>query len=32
MIELTAVSKSYGAFRAVRDLTFSVSSGEIIGL
>ncbi|HGY91047.1 MAG TPA: ATP-binding cassette domain-containing protein [Planctomycetes bacterium] len=32
MIEVQSISKRYGSFLAVRDLSFSVSRGEIIGL
>lgn len=32
MIELAQVSRSFGDFRAVDDLSFSISKGEIIGL
>ena len=32
MIELTSVSKQYGSFWAVRDLSFGVDRSEIIGL
>lgn len=31
MIEVQGVTKDYGSFTAVRDLTFSVSPGEILG-
>ena len=31
MIEVEAVTKSYGAFTAVEDLSFSVAQGEILG-
>jgi len=31
MIELEKVSKFYGDFQALRDITFSISKGEIIG-
>ncbi len=32
MIDVTAVSKSYGSIRALHDVSFHVESGEIIGL
>lgn len=32
MIEVAALSRSYGDFQAVQDLTFSVQSGEVVGL
>jgi ABC-2 type transport system ATP-binding protein len=32
MIEVTGLTKRYGSFTAVRDLTFSVQSGEVMGL
>jgi ABC-2 type transport system ATP-binding protein len=32
MIEVVALSKSYGSIQAVQDLSFSVAAGEILGL
>lgn len=32
MIELSHVSRNFGAFRAVDDISFSIPSGEIVGL
>lgn len=32
MIELTNVHKSYGAVQAVRDVSFAIGAGEIVGL
>ena len=32
MIEVSALSKSYGTFEAVREVSFSVKKGEILGL
>jgi len=32
MIEVTGLSKNYGAFTAVRDLSFTVRPGEVLGL
>ncbi len=32
MIEVCGVSKSFGTFRAVDDVSFSISTGEIVGL
>ena len=32
MIEVDSLSRSYGDFTAVRDLTFSVAPGEVVGL
>jgi ABC-2 type transport system ATP-binding protein len=32
MIEITGLSKSFGDFTAVRDLSFRVNSGEVLGL
>jgi len=32
MIEVQALAKSYGSFTAVRELTFSVRPGEVLGL
>ena len=32
MIEVTALAKRYGAFTAVRDLSFAVQPGEVLGL
>jgi ABC-2 type transport system ATP-binding protein len=32
MIEVTGLSKSFGEFSAVRDLTFAVRPGEVLGL
>jgi ABC-2 type transport system ATP-binding protein len=32
MIELAALSKSFGTFTAVRDLSFSIRAGEVLGL
>ncbi|HET9864693.1 MAG TPA: ABC transporter ATP-binding protein [Steroidobacteraceae bacterium] len=32
MIDITALSKSFGDFAAVRDLSFSVRRGEVLGL
>jgi ABC-2 type transport system ATP-binding protein len=32
MIEVTALSKSFGKFSAVRDLSFTVRPGEVLGL
>jgi ABC-2 type transport system ATP-binding protein len=32
MIEVTGLSKQYGDFSAVRDLSFTVRSGEVLGL
>ena len=32
MIEITALTKTYGAFAAVTDLSFQVKSGEVLGL
>lgn len=32
MIEVTAIGKSYGPVQAVKDVTFSVGKGEIVGL
>jgi ABC-2 type transport system ATP-binding protein len=32
MIEVTGLTRRYGAFTAVQDLTFSVSPGEVVGL
>jgi ABC-2 type transport system ATP-binding protein len=32
MIEVTGLNKQYGDFSAVRDLSFSVRSGEVLGL
>jgi ABC-2 type transport system ATP-binding protein len=32
MIEIAALSKSFGAFTAVRELSFSVRRGEVLGL
>jgi ABC-2 type transport system ATP-binding protein len=32
MIEVTGLSKQYGDFSAVRDLTFTVRSGDVLGL
>jgi ABC-2 type transport system ATP-binding protein len=32
MIEISGLSKSFGAFTAVRDLSFSVRRGEVLGL
>jgi ABC-2 type transport system ATP-binding protein len=32
MIEITGLSKAYGDFTAVRDLSFSVQRGEVLGL
>jgi ABC-2 type transport system ATP-binding protein len=32
VIEITALSKAYGSFTAVRDLSFSVRPGEVLGL
>ncbi len=32
MIEVTGLSKSYGAFTAVHDLSFAVQPGEVLGL
>lgn len=32
MIELAALSKSFGTFTAVRDLSFSIRPGEVLGL
>lgn len=32
MIEITAIGKSYGPIQAVKDVSFSVGKGEIVGL
>ena len=32
MIELTSLSKSFGTFTAVRNLSFSIRAGEVLGL
>ena len=32
LLEITGLTKRFGRFEAVRDLTFSVSGGEIVGL
>jgi ABC-2 type transport system ATP-binding protein len=32
MIEVTALTKNYGAFTAVRELSFAVGPGEVLGL
>src|SRR5690554_2567454 len=32
MIDVTHVSRSFGSFRAVDDVSFSISKGEIVGL
>jgi ABC-2 type transport system ATP-binding protein len=32
MIEVSALSKRYGGFTAVRDLSFTVQPGEVLGL
>ncbi len=32
MIEVTALTKNYGAFTAVRELSFAVQPGEVLGL
>jgi len=32
MIEVTALSKQFGSFKAVRDLSFTVRPGEVLGL
>ncbi|HAE21147.1 MAG TPA: MFS transporter, partial [Spirochaetaceae bacterium] len=32
MIEVQALTKRYGAFEAVRDVSFTVGDGQIIGL
>jgi ABC-2 type transport system ATP-binding protein len=32
MLEITALSRSYGAFKAVDDVSFTIGQGEIVGL
>ena len=32
MIEVNHVSRSFGSFRAVDDVSFSIRKGEIVGL